>query len=134
MIVVAIMGIIAMIAIPSYQDKVLKSQVNRAVSELGVYKSPFEVQVTQSGMVANDELGYSPSDITTGSALVDIGVANPDGSGHIEVTMGGRAHSSLAGLVIRFQRSAAGEWSCLIDSSALSDWHNRYKPDSCSMI
>ena len=41
MIVVAIIGILAAVAIPSYQGYVLKAQVNRAVGELSTYKTSF---------------------------------------------------------------------------------------------
>ena len=51
MIVVAIIGLLAAVAIPLYQGNLLKSQVNRAVSELGTYKSVFEIQVASGGTV-----------------------------------------------------------------------------------
>ncbi|MEH6561517.1 MAG: prepilin-type N-terminal cleavage/methylation domain-containing protein, partial [Marinobacter sp.] len=38
MIVVAIIGILAAVAIPSYQGYIVKAQVTRAVGELSVYK------------------------------------------------------------------------------------------------
>ena len=66
MIVVAIIGILAAIAIPSYQSYVIKTQVNRAVSELSSFKTPFEVQVASSAGLSNDDIGYNPSNLTTG--------------------------------------------------------------------
>jgi len=60
MIVVAIIGVLAAVAIPSYQDYVSKSQVNRAIGELSVYKAPFETQVSVSGPVTNDGWGILP--------------------------------------------------------------------------
>ena len=95
MIVVAIIGVLAAVAIPSYQDYVSKSQVNRAIGELSVYKAPFETQVSVSGPVTNDALGYTPSDLTSGNAATPIAVVNADGSGHMQVTMGGNANPNL---------------------------------------
>lgn len=132
MVVVAIIAILAAVAIPAYQSNVVKSQLNRAVGELAAYKSAFEVQVTSSGVVENETLGYVRSDLVMDAG--DIGVMNPDGTGHIEVTIGGKSHLNLAGVVIRFERSAAGIWQCLIDKSASVDWVGAYRPNGCDVI
>lgn len=132
MIVVAIIAILAAVAVPAYQSSVVKSQLNRAVGELAAYKSAFEVQVNNSGSVENETLGYVRSDLVVGAG--DIGVVNPDGTGHIEVTMGGKSHPNLAGVVIRFERSAAGIWQCFIDKSASVDWVGAYRPKGCNVI
>lgn len=134
MIVVAIIGVLAAIAIPVYQDNVLKSQINRSVSELGTYKSAFEIQMANGGTVSNSDLGYVPSDLTDGSMGTDIGVANSDGSGHLEVTMGDTAHPSLVGIVLRFVRSSAGSWTCEIDKTAAIGWRDAYRPQGCTIL
>ncbi len=134
MIVVAIIGILAAVAIPLYQSNVLKSQINRAVSELAAYKSAFEVQLSGGGTVSNSELGYVPSSLTTGGPATNIGLANPDGSGHIQVTMGGNAHPILAGIILRFERDSSGTWACEIDKSAASQWKDAYRPAGCSVL
>jgi type IV pilus assembly protein PilA len=134
MIVVAIIGILAAVAIPLYQGNVLKSQINRAVGELAVYKSAFEVQLSGGGPVSNSELGYAPSSLTTGNSTTNIAVANPDGSGHIQVTMGGNAHPSLTGVILRFERDASGTWACEIDKSAVSQWKGAYRPAGCTVL
>lgn len=112
MIVVAIIGILAVTAIPFYGKYVMKTQINRVVGEVGGYRSAFENQVHRSDTVTNADLGYEPSKLTTGSFSVDIAVANIDGSGHIEVTIGGEAHPKIKGVIIRLQRSLMGEWQC----------------------
>lgn len=134
MIVVAVIGILAAIAIPSYQGHVMKTQVNRALGELAAYKSPVEESLARGGAVSNNDIGYVSSSLTTGVMATDIAVINADGSGHLEVTMGGNAHRDLAGLVIRFQRSVSGDWQCIIDSSGASAWRDAYSPASCAVI
>jgi type IV pilus assembly protein PilA len=134
MIVVAIIGVLSAITIPSYQGYVLKSQVNRALGELAHYKTAVETQLAASASVNNQDLGYIPSTLTTGSATTDIAVVNGDGSGHIQVTMGGSAHPRLAGLILRYERSGAGTWQCIIDPSAASGWRNEFSPGSCTVI
>jgi type IV pilus assembly protein PilA len=132
MIVVAIIGILAAVAIPSYQGYVIKTQVNRAVGELSAYKAPFEVRLISSAAVSNSDIGYNPSNLTTGSAATDITVINTDGSGHLEVTMGDKAHPNLSGVVLRLERTTAGAWACVIDSNAASGWRASYMPPGCS--
>ncbi len=134
MIVVAIIGLLAAVAIPLYQGNLLKSQVNRAVSELGTYKSVFEIQVASGGTVKNLDLGYVPSNLTDGAMAKDIAAVNPDGSGRIEVTLGGSAHSHLTGVVIRYVREPVGRWVCEIDISAASSWRDAYGPTWCRVL
>jgi len=134
MIVVAIIGIIAAIAIPSYHGHVMQSQVNRALGELAAYKSAVEERLANGASIDNSDIGYSPSSLTTGIPAVDIAVLNADGSGHIQVTMGGNAHGDLAGVVIRMERSVAGNWQCVIDPSAAANWEGRYSPKGCTVI
>lgn len=132
MIVVAIIGILSAIAVPIYQGNVMKSQINRLFSELGTYRSAFEIQVANGSTVSNSDLGYVPSSLTEGTGSVDIGVANSDGSGHIEVTMGGGAHPNLAGVILRFKRDTSGAWTCELDKTAASGWQPSYRPQGCS--
>lgn len=134
MIVVAIIGIIAAVAIPTYRGHVMQSQVNRALGELAAYKSVVEERLSHGATLDNSDIGYSPSSLTTGVPGVDIAVFDPDGSGHIQVTMGGNAHGDLAGVVIRVERSVAGSWQCVIDPSAATNWKGRYSPNGCTVI
>lgn len=134
MIVVAIIGIIAATAIPSYQNYVVQTHVNRALGELSAYKSAVEERLANGATLANSDIGYSPSSITTGAQAVDIAVLNPDGSGHIQVTMGGNAHGNLAGVILRLERSITGRWRCIIDSSGALNWSDKYGPSGCTVI
>ena len=131
MIVVAIIGILATVAIPSYQGYVVKAQINRAVGELSAYKAPFEERVGANGSVANGDIGYIPSNLTTGSQAVDIGVLSADGSGQLQVTMGGKAHPNLTGVIVGLERSPAGAWECVLDTSAATNWKASYLPSGC---
>lgn len=134
MIAVAIIGILAASAIPFYGDYVVKSQINRVVGEISGYKSAFENQVSRSGTVQNADISYVPSSLTTGSAAVDVAVVSGDGSGHMQVTMGGNAHPNITGVIVRIQRTPAGDWDCIIDSSAAGRWRDAYLPKSCDEI
>jgi len=131
MVVVAIIGILAATAIPLYQGFVIETQLGRAVSELAAYKSPVDEHLYQSASTTNADIGYVPSNLTSGNPATDIATFNPDGSGHIQVTLGGNAHPNVAGAVVRFERTSAGAWSCVIDTSAAGGWKDRYLPAGC---
>ena len=49
MIVVAIIGILAAVAIPAYQDYIARSQMSEAVSLLGSAKTPFTEYYSDKG-------------------------------------------------------------------------------------
>lgn len=134
MIVVVIVGIISAFAVPTYQGYVVQSQLNRALGELSAYKSAVEERLVQNGGVVNSEIGYSPSSLTTGTAATDIATFNADGSGHLQVTMGGKAHDYLSGLVLRIERTVSGSWSCVIDTSGAANWVERFSPADCLVI
>lgn len=133
MIVVAIIGILSAITVPSYQNYVARTQVGLAVGELAVYKAAFEVQLGAGGTVSNSGIGYAPSKHTTGTASVDIATLNPDNSGQLQVTMGGKAHPNLTGLVLRFERDSKGRWECVIDNTAAPAWKAAYLPSGCRL-
>lgn len=134
MIVVAIVGILASFALPAYQGHVMQSQVNQALGELAAYKTAVEERLAQNGALVNSDIGYSPSPLTTGTPATDIAVLNPDGSGHLQVTMGGNAHGDLTGVVLRLERSVSGTWNCVVDTSGASNWKDRYSPSGCTVI
>ena len=78
MIVVAIIGILAAIAIPQYQTYVAKSQVNRVMGESGAIKTAIDVCIYDSkttvvpGNPANTlecNLGATPSNLQTGGNI-----------------------------------------------------------------
>jgi len=133
MIVVAILGILAAVAIPILHGNVAKTQVSRVVGELGNYRTAFEAGLQNNSPINNDTLGYTPSELTVGGMADQIATVNPDGSGHIEVTMGGNVQTGLAGIVIRFERTARGAWSCVIDPAASSGWKTSYKLANCTV-
>jgi type IV pilus assembly protein PilA len=78
MIVVAIIGILAAVAIPAYQDYIARSQMSEAVSLLGSAKTPFAEFMADKGIwpaAAADVMGNtsgkytSAITITTGAGI-----------------------------------------------------------------
>lgn len=134
MIVVLIIGVLSALSVLLYQGYVIKSQINRVVSELGGYRSAIENAVGSSRQTTNTAIGYTPSDLISGDPATDVATLNPDGSGHLQVTMGGNVHPNLVGVIIQFQRTPSGQWSCVIDSSASpGGWSDMYLPAGCTL-
>jgi len=110
MIVVAIIGILAAIAIPQYQDYIVKSQATSALAEISPGKTAFELAINA---------GTAPS-LVAGDAGF-IGITSP--TTYCTVTLlaanGGIQCATIAGNVSRFNgntlawvRSADGAWAC----------------------
>lgn len=70
MIVVAIIGILAAIAIPQYQNYIAKSQVSRAMSEAGGLKTVVEACVNEGrGLATADFHSNYPATVSTTTPL-----------------------------------------------------------------
>lgn len=139
MIVVAIIGILAAIAIPQYQDYVARSQVSEAVQLMGGAKTAIEEEVSQSGDFPTDD-GTS-TDTTLESLGIKVSgsyvasmAATPtssgSSSGRLTVTMATTGVSDeIDGLTISMVRAADGEWTCVRGASnPILDEH---LPTSC---
>ncbi|WP_211285683.1 pilin [Marinobacter guineae] len=146
MIVVAIIGILAAVAIPQYQDYTARAQVSRVVGEVNALKSSAESIFNSGGEVVAtaDNLGASPRQINigwTGSNLVDdtygdaAGLDVTDGDLPTmtwSVKLGEDASGSVRGVVITVSRSLAGAYSCsMTGGTSTQGWKDSYAPASC---
>ena len=134
MIVVAIIGILAAIAIPQYQDYISRTQVTRVVGEISALKTAIEENLMRgndpSSLNVNTDLGFATSNlIAGGNPTVTI---DGTGAGNVEATLGNQAASAVAGAVIRLIRNSAGTWRCAIDGSAAGSWKASYIPAGCT--
>jgi len=130
MVVVVIIGVLAALAVPAYLQYVNRSQVVRAYSELSAYRVPMEEYLARGQFnVSNAELGFVPSGITLPAA--SVASFNPDGSGVLEVTLGGAVSADIAGARVVLSRNVDGDWTCALDGSAASAWRSYYVPKGC---
>jgi type IV pilus assembly protein PilA len=127
MIVVAIIGILAAIAIPAYQDYIIRSKVTELINAAGVCKtSVAEFHQTQARM---------PADVTEAGCST-LGTANSAaptvGGGVITVAAAGTLASQAAGNVVFTPVVNAGppETICGWDCST-STIPSKYLPASC---
>ena len=106
MIVVAIIAILAAIAIPQYQNYVIKSQATRAYSELNNLRSAIEICQSDGNSGAVCDLDNISSDMLLTDPIVS---ANP---ASITATFGSNAHVRLQGGTITIEKDAVGTWGC----------------------
>lgn len=131
MVVVAIVGILASMAIPRYQDYALGAQVKRVHAELSAYKSVVEDKVSEGvGSISSSDIGYVQSNLISSDpeSIIDI---LSDGSVVLAATMGGNAGSGLFGVRISVTRDQNGGWKCEVDGSKASGWKDAYRPSAC---
>lgn len=132
MIVVAIIGILAAIAIPSYQDYVARTQISRVFGELSGIKTHAEVLLSDGIMPADasDDLGVGVSNLLAAEPIVDFTANN--GSGTVVATFGGEALSSITNATLTLSRSVPGNWTCTLDGSAAIGWKDNFIPAGCN--
>lgn len=132
MIVVAIIGILAAIAIPQYQTYIAKSQVTRAVAELGAVKTAVETCLNDGQTDENAcDLGFTGSTIIgmTSPAEVEAkatpteavtNAAELESETTIGGTFGGDASAALkdTDTTITWSRTAQGTWTCVSTAAA----------------
>lgn len=143
MIVVAIIGILAAVAIPSYQNYIAKSQVSRVMGETGSFKTNVDncllagtttVVYLAGSPSTNAEcaLGASVSNLlgTTGAAPAGVPevVISPSANSTIIATFGANAAGTLTAApakTLTWTRDANGSWSCATTAPA------KYAPAGC---
>jgi len=147
MIVVAVIGVLASIALPQYRIYISRAQVTRVMSEVGALRTAVETCVVEGRTsVGAGNLQCDPG--ATGSSLMIVPAANgaaptlgelPAGTGVPAVTFpatgdqtavmtatfGNSAATVLAGQTLTWQRSTTGNWTCLSSVPAT------YKSSQC---
>ena len=142
MIVVAIIGILAAIAIPQYQDYIARSQVTRAYGEMASLKTGIEQALVDGKTGSLD--GSATADTLAGatnSSLLDQGTNNgtpvinyTTGTAVTTVTgvMNGDASAAIKGSTIVLTRDAQGGWTCSITPGNTNTWKDSFLPGGCS--
>ena len=109
MIVVAIIGILAAVAIPAYQNYVAKSKFAAALAEVSGGKTGYDVKMNEGGAPADvAEAGLS----ATATTNCEFSLVTEGGGGIACEIQGG---PGAAQGTITLNRSDAGAWTCETD-------------------
>lgn len=144
MIVVAIIGVLAAIALPFYQDYVTGTQFTRVYAELAGAKT------TTSEMVLRGKKPTVNSNTTTSgeewigidksrsNMLSDLTVTPPNaGKIVLEATMGKQFNIDFHGAKMTLTRDAKGAWSCKVSGtgvgSSAATWKDKFLPGDCTL-
>ena len=146
MIVVAIIGILAAIAIPQYQTYIAKTQVTRGMGEAGALKTAVEGCILAGKLVVPAGAPTLPGDCdpqaTASTILVGVpqaGTLVVAGAGYPQVStplvggvgdtitanFGNGAAAALATTSVVWARDVNGSWTCASTVAV------KYKPTGC---
>src|SRR5690625_3309519 len=137
MIVVAIIGILAAVAIPQYQNYIAKSQVSRVMAETGALRTAIEACMMEGIDDADDcAIGWTASNLIGGNGGGDkvtfdsdalqeglkVEYDLSDGTAEIVANFGGNSSSAIRSSNVTWKRAGneedgsanpnAGSWTC----------------------
>ena len=132
MIVVAIIGILAAIAIPAYQNYIAKSQVSAGLAEISGAKTAYEVRVNDGTAISKladigiNSKSTSRCDMSTTTFTAATGAANN------AVVCKLKGTPRITGKFIGLNRDTNGQWTCTTDLKTTDDQEKQYIPNGCT--
>jgi len=131
MIVVAIIGILAAIAIPAYQDYTIRAQVSEGLNLSGGAKAAVTEYFQDRGTLPadNDEAGLAANTEIQGKYVAQVTVT----TGVIDVEYGNDAHAIIDGMAIQLTpdttQPGSVQWDCA--SAGAPEIENKHLPAAC---
>ena len=127
MIVVAIIGILAAIAIPAYSNYQAKSKLTAALAEISAGKTAAEEYLTNGGAATTDVAKIGLQATTTNCAIATS--LSPSANSTITCTAQ-NVPSQARGAVLTWTRNAdTGAWTC--ETTGLQTANKELAPKSC---
>ncbi len=127
MIVVAIIGILAAVALPAYQDYTVRARVSEGLGLASGIKTTVSENIASNG-------GVLPTDACVGTNLTAGGSVSTLGctaaTGKITVTMNAQANNVVFSLTPTAAAGAPTTWACTVASAA----NAKYMPGTCRTV
>jgi type IV pilus assembly protein PilA len=117
MIVVAIIGILAAVAIPAYQDYVAKSKFAAGLAEVSAGKTGVDTLMNDKPTAADTDVMTASGLQATTATCGNAATAASAGATSIACTINS-GPSSVNGKKITLTRSADGVWTCGTDAAS----------------
>lgn len=145
MVVIAIIGVLAAIALPIYQDYIIKSQITRVYYELNTARTAIDsiilngripsVNPAEDGTFRNGVLvefiglnGNTPQS----NLIYQATIQEQNGYfRNLSATFDRNASSVIKGATITMARTPQGEWQCHTSIGTAVAWKNSYTPVGC---
>ncbi len=122
MIVVAIIGILAAIAVPAYQDYMVKSQAASALAEITPGQAGFEAAINEGKTPSVDPTAVGFIGVVASTSYCTVAVT---GTTITCTTKGGNATNFNTKTLVWTRTAADGSWKCTSTLDA------KYKPGKC---
>lgn len=134
MIVIAIIGILAAIAIPAYQNYVIRSQVAEGLSLMDKAKAATWEFYSNTGRIpsSNQSAGLPMNTSISGSYVTQVDVGSVTAN-HITVTYGNKANAAIQTRTLLLSPTTGAssiKWTCK-SSSGPTAILSRYLPEGC---
>jgi type IV pilus assembly protein PilA len=129
MIVVAIVGILAAVALPQYQSYTSKAQASSALADLSSAKGTIEDKIQSDPISAaiTDPLSLGYSAVDTARCTITVKLAT---TGVTQLLCTAKGNTDINEKLIKLDRTATGIWTCTTNIGGANG--ATYTPSGCS--